>query len=67
MPFFLGVEIFFVISGYLVTLSLSKDEFHGPHFFVKRVFRLMPAVLVFLVFTLALNVFIADFRRGEMD
>lgn len=48
MPFYLGVELFFVISGYVVTMSLSKDNFNGLKFLVKRVFRLVPAILLFL-------------------
>jgi peptidoglycan/LPS O-acetylase OafA/YrhL len=48
MPFFLGVPLFFIISGYVVTLSLRKDDFNGLKFLVKRVFRLVPALLVFL-------------------
>jgi peptidoglycan/LPS O-acetylase OafA/YrhL len=45
---FLGVEIFFVISGYVMTLALFKDGFRGGRFLAKRVFRLTPVLLVFL-------------------
>ncbi|HWB07594.1 MAG TPA: acyltransferase [Pirellulales bacterium] len=55
MPLYLGVEIFFVVSGYVITRSLMKDEFHGGRFFVKRIFRLMPALLCFIGLTLILN------------
>lgn len=62
MPFYLGVDIFFIVSGYVVALSLGKDNYNGWRFFVRRIFRLLPAILVFLAVTLALN---ALFRRLE--
>jgi peptidoglycan/LPS O-acetylase OafA/YrhL len=51
MPFFLGVELFFIISGYVVTMSLMKDQFNGFKFIIKRVFRLTPAIVLFLSFS----------------
>ena len=51
MPFYLGVELFFIISGYVVTKSLQKDNFNGVKFLIKRVFRLIPAILIFLGFS----------------
>lgn len=49
---FLGVDIFFVVSGYCITLSLCtslhKGTFTLSQFFQRRVFRLMPALLVLL-------------------
>jgi peptidoglycan/LPS O-acetylase OafA/YrhL len=55
-----AMEIFFVISGYLIARSLSTAlERHGlrgvAHFAVRRVRRLMPAMLVFLIGALCLN------------
>jgi peptidoglycan/LPS O-acetylase OafA/YrhL len=54
MPFYMGVEIFFVISGYVITVSLRKDGYHPGRFVVRRLFRLMPAMLVFLTVSAAL-------------
>lgn len=54
-PLYIGVEIFFVLSGYVITRSLMKDDYHGPRFFIKRAFRLMPALLCFIGITLVLN------------
>lgn len=52
---FLGVDVFFVISGYLITTHLSDqmkgDKFTFLSFYGRRVKRLMPALLCTLVLT----------------
>jgi peptidoglycan/LPS O-acetylase OafA/YrhL len=55
---FLGVEVFFVISGYLITLLIvAEHEKHGRidlgHFWFRRARRLLPAlfVMMFMVVT----------------
>ena len=53
VPFFLGVEIFFLISGYVVTLALFKDDFRGLRFLIKRIFRLTPVLILFVAFSYA--------------
>ncbi len=51
---FLGVQVFFVISGYLIT-SLLLTEWHARegidllHFWVRRARRLLPALFVVIV------------------
>lgn len=55
---FLGVEIFFVISGYLITaLLLGEWRQHGridlASFWLRRARRLLPALFVLIVATLA--------------
>src|SRR5262245_424449 len=50
---FLGVEVFFVISGYLITmLLLSEHRRRGAiglrHFWFRRARRLLPAVFALL-------------------
>ena len=57
---FVGVDVFFVISGYLITgLLLNEAERHGrvalPAFFARRVRRLMPALVTVLVATFLLS------------
>jgi peptidoglycan/LPS O-acetylase OafA/YrhL len=51
---FLGVDIFFVLSGYLITMLLlaehrDKGRIDLPAFWSRRIRRLLPALLVLLV------------------
>ncbi len=53
---FSGVDIFFVISGYLITETLRADMDTGPRgwllrFYQRRIKRLLPALLTVLLFT----------------
>lgn len=51
---FVGVDIFFVISGYLISLILMRDfqrnSFSIWHFYNRRVRRIFPALVVTLLF-----------------
>jgi peptidoglycan/LPS O-acetylase OafA/YrhL len=65
---FLGVEVFFVISGYLITaLLLAEWDQRGridlKTFWLRRARRLLPALYVLLVVTLA---FAVVFLPGEV-
>ena len=59
---FVGVDIFFVISGFLITnkihSDLLKDKFGFKHFYVNRIKRLYPPMLITLVFVLIAGVFL---------
>lgn len=50
---FAGVDVFFVISGYLITRTLMRDIEAGRHslsgFYTRRVARLFPALILMLV------------------
>lgn len=70
---FIGVEVFFVVSGFLIT-SLMIDEQHVSgkvslkQFWVRRARRLLPALFTMLVVALVAVTFFAkdsaaDFRR----
>ena len=53
---YLGVDIFFVISGYVITSSLEGREYRNffhfiAAFYERRVKRLIPALVFFLCFT----------------
>lgn len=55
---FLGVELFFVISGYLIThLLLREDHIELGRFWMRRMRRLLPALLVVILAVEALGVF----------
>jgi peptidoglycan/LPS O-acetylase OafA/YrhL len=54
---FLGVDLFFVLSGFLITTLLLERRTREPQpirrFYVRRAFRLLPAVLVLLLANIA--------------
>lgn len=50
---FVGVDVFFVISGYLITtISQSESNFSVARFYERRVRRLAPALITVLISTL---------------
>jgi peptidoglycan/LPS O-acetylase OafA/YrhL len=57
---FAGVDIFFVISGFLITRMIVADgaAFSLRGFYVRRLFRLLPALLVTLIATVAAGWFL---------
>lgn len=56
---YLGVDVFFVISGYLITRILYRakmdDTFSLKEFYVRRARRILPLVLFFCLFSLAIG------------
>ncbi|HEX6162283.1 MAG TPA: acyltransferase family protein [Vicinamibacterales bacterium] len=66
---FVGVDVFFVISGYLITgillRELRSESFSLKRFYERRARRILPALLVVIAATLgacALLMFAADLR-----
>src|SRR5687768_3140488 len=59
---FLGVDIFFVISGYLITLILARDIDAGSFsllgFYQRRVARILPALLFMVAVVLIAGLFL---------
>ena len=62
---FAGVDVFFVISGYLITDLLMSDMSSGPtlggylwRFYKRRIRRLMPAALAVIGTTLVVSYFV---------
>jgi peptidoglycan/LPS O-acetylase OafA/YrhL len=59
---FIGVDVFFVISGFLMTSIILKDidnnSFSLKEFYAKRIKRLVPALLLLLFFVLVVSVFL---------
>jgi peptidoglycan/LPS O-acetylase OafA/YrhL len=58
----LGVSIFFVISGYLVTASYRRDP---KTYLVKRLLRIEPGLIASLVVTVALLAFVTTAPPAE--
>ncbi|MEH6591631.1 MAG: acyltransferase family protein [Halioglobus sp.] len=59
---FLGVDVFFVISGYLITRNIvfekSNEKWSFASFYIRRIRRLLPAYLVTIFITLVLGYFL---------
>ncbi len=77
VPFFgggaVGVDLFFVLSGFLIT-SLLLEEWRKTRnislakFYLRRILRLIPALVVFLLFIqLYVLVFLRGHRFWEME
>ena len=53
---FIGVDVFFVISGYLISAILFKDlagaQFSFINFYTRRIRRIFPALIIVLFFSL---------------
>ncbi|MFC3150297.1 acyltransferase family protein [Litoribrevibacter euphylliae] len=61
---FAGVDVFFVLSGYLMTAIVVKGVKSGSFslslFYISRIFRIFPALLVLVLVLLILGLFILD-------
>lgn len=57
-----GVDIFFVLSGFLITTGLMKQKlktgrFDLFHFYIKRALRILPLVYLFLIILFLVGIF----------
>ena len=59
---FVGVDVFFVISGYLITGLILDEQATGgftiKHFYVRRMRRILPALAVVIAATLVIGWFV---------
>ena len=66
---FVGVDIFFVISGYLITGNhrpgVGRWAFHLRHFYARRIKRILPALFVVLAVSAIAALFILI--PGELE
>lgn len=68
---FIGVDIFFVISGYLITKiiinGLAENNFYFREFWSRRIIRILPATLLVLMCTLVFGMlFFYDDERNQL-
>jgi peptidoglycan/LPS O-acetylase OafA/YrhL len=67
----IGVNLFFVISGFLITTLLIKekiktDKISMRYFFIRRILRIVPVVYLFLIVIIVLNYFY-NFKISTLD
>ena len=59
---FVGVDIFFVISGYLITKLILDDvynnKFNLGNFYLRRARRLLPALFFVILITIPFSIFL---------
>ncbi len=59
---FLGVDVFFVISGYLITGIILREHhlrtFSFAHFYARRVKRIFPALFVVIILSAVIAIFL---------
>lgn len=67
---FIGVDVFFVISGYLITniilSNLDKGKFSIIEFYIKRIKRIFPALAIVLLISMIYgwyNLFPSEYAR----
>lgn len=64
---FIGVDIFFVISGYLITQIIIKQNNQNKsiygNFYNRRIKRIFPALLILLMFVLVVGVYKLPLRH----
>ena len=65
---FLGVDIFFVISGYLISSIIYnkniKKEFQIYEFYERRIKRILPSLLLIILITLIISQFLSSSKEN---
>ena len=64
--YFVGVDLFFLISGYVITKSiLLNKNFNLFEFYLKRIKRIYPALTIILLIFIIYYLLCTDFYGGE--
>jgi peptidoglycan/LPS O-acetylase OafA/YrhL len=67
---FFGVDVFFVISGYLITgiihRQMREKQFRIGEFYVRRIRRIFPALILVVLVTFALGWFLLPMREMKL-
>ncbi|HDR1907463.1 TPA: acyltransferase, partial [Pasteurella multocida] len=68
---FLGVDIFFVISGYLITsiiyVDIKSGEFSFSEFYQKRIRRILPAFFFVMIFAILFGLYIYHNKATKVE
>jgi len=68
---FIGVDVFFVISGFLISQiiikELNKGKFSYVDFYCRRIKRIYPALLLLLVFVLVVVLQYYTYLKRELS
>ena len=67
--FYVGVDIFFIISGYVITSSIfnsiNKNNYDIFYYFLKRIKRIYPALIFFIILFNIIFFSLISFNDGE--
>ncbi|MFW9929612.1 MAG: acyltransferase family protein, partial [Candidatus Thorarchaeota archaeon] len=69
---FIGVDIFFVLSGFLITSLLIREydkykDINFKHFYIRRALRLLPALILLLILFSVLSVFFLQWTQAKSN
>jgi len=64
--FYVGVDIFFIISGYVITQSVVfKENFDIYYYYLKRIKRIYPVFIFVIIFFIFYFLFFYNYEQSE--